>query len=178
MSAEVAVSNVLLALFAVLTASLVLGEFFERIGLDAVIGYIIAGLLLGPSILNWVSPHAMEDFAVIGAILILFLAGLKEEDASALYKNKTAMFMGLGILIVSFVLIFIVLSTPLMEVVAGKSFTFLQIVFLALAFASFCASLSDSSDEGLLRLVKKLGNFFFGGKDAASKEIPSKVFIL
>ena len=72
MSEAVAISNVLLSLFTLLIVSVILGEIFERIKLDAVVGYLIAGLLLGPSVLNWISPHAIEDFAIIGAILILF----------------------------------------------------------------------------------------------------------
>jgi len=157
MSGEVAISNVLLSLFAVLASSLILGEIFERLGLDAVIGYIIAGLLLGPSVLGWVSPHAMEEFAIIGAVLILFLAGLKEEDASALYKNKTAMMMGLGLLVFGFVIIFGVLSTPLMSLVAGKSYTFVQIAFLALAYA-----VVDLGVPAKMLMSKRLLNTEFG----------------
>ena len=70
---EVAITNVILSLFVLLGVSVIFGEIFERIKLDAVVGYLIAGLVLGPSLLNWISPHAIEDFAIIGAILILFL---------------------------------------------------------------------------------------------------------
>jgi Kef-type K+ transport system membrane component KefB len=157
MSSEVAITNILLSLFAVLIGSLVLGEFFERMGLDAVIGYIIAGLILGPSLLNWVSPHALEDFAIIGAVLILFLAGLKEEDASALYKNKTALFLGLGMLALTFAVIFIFLSTPLMAMISGKTYTFIQILFLALAFA-----VVDLGVPAKILMSKKLLNTDFG----------------
>ena len=106
---EALITNVLLSLFVLLSGAVILGEIFERLKLDAVVGYLIAGLVLGPSVLNWVSPHGVEDFAVIGAILILFLAGMKEQDASQLYKNKKAMVMGVGVLLISFVVLFLFL---------------------------------------------------------------------
>ena len=157
MSEAVAISNVLLSLFTLLIVSVILGEIFERIKLDAVVGYLIAGLLLGPSVLNWISPHAIEDFAIIGAILILFLAGLKEQDASALYKNKRAMFLGVGVLVITFIVIFAFLMSPLMPWLSGKEYTFLQILFLALAFA-----VVDLGVPAKILLSKKLLNTEFG----------------
>jgi len=157
MSEAVAIGNVLLSLFVLLGVSVILGEIFERIKLDAVVGYLIAGLLLGPSVLNWVSPHAIEDFAIIGAILILFLAGLKEQDASSLYKDKKAMILGLGVLIITFLVIFAFLMSPLMPWLSGKEYTFLQILFLALAFA-----VVDLGVPAKILLSKKLLNTQFG----------------
>jgi len=152
-----AITNVLLSLFILLGVAVILGEIFERIKLDAVVGYLIAGLLVGPSLLNWISPHAVEDFAIIGAILILFLAGLKEQDASALYKNKRAMVLGLGILIVTFLVIFAFLMSPLMPWLSGKEYTFLQVLFLALAFA-----VVDLGVPAKILLSKRLLNTEFG----------------
>jgi Kef-type K+ transport system membrane component KefB len=157
MSEAVAIGNVLLSLFLLLGVSVILGEIFERIKLDAVVGYLIAGLLLGPSVLNWISPHAIEDFAIIGAILILFLAGLKEQDASSLYKDKKAMILGLGVLVITFLVIFAFLMSPLMPWLSGKEYTFLQILFLALAFA-----VVDLGVPAKILLSKKLLNTQFG----------------
>jgi len=157
MSEAVAIGNVLLSLFLLLGVSVILGEIFERIKLDAVVGYLIAGLLLGPSVLNWISPHAIEDFAIIGAILILFLAGLKEQDASSLYKDKKTMILGLGVLVITFIVIFAFLMSPLMPWLSGKEYTFLQILFLALAFA-----VVDLGVPAKILLSKKLLNTKFG----------------
>ncbi|MBT3985405.1 cation:proton antiporter [archaeon] len=154
---EVAITNVILSLFVLLGVSVIFGEIFERIKLDAVVGYLIAGLVLGPSLLNWISPHAIEDFAIIGAILILFLAGLKEQDASSLYKNKKAMFLGIGVLVITFLVIFAFLMSPLMPWLSGKEYTFLQVLFIALAFA-----VVDLGVPAKILLSKKLLNTEFG----------------
>jgi Kef-type K+ transport system membrane component KefB len=154
---EALITNVLLSLFVLLSGAVLLGEIFERMKLDAVIGYLIAGLLLGPSVLNWVSPHGVEDFAIIGAILILFLAGMKEEDASQLYKNKKAMVMGVGILLITFIVLFSFLLSPLFPWIAGKEYTFLQILFLALAY-----SVVDLGVPAKILLSKRLLNTSFG----------------
>jgi Kef-type K+ transport system membrane component KefB len=154
---EAFITNILLSLFTLLFGAIIFGEIFERLGMDAVIGYTFAGLLLGPSVFNLISPESMENFAIIGAILILFLAGLKEEDASALYKNKTAIGLGLGLLIVSFIFLFIVFNTPLTEWIVNEKFTLLQVLFLALTYA-----VVDLGVPAKILMSKKLLNTDFG----------------
>ncbi len=55
-----------------------LGEIFERIGQPSMIGEIIAGIILGPSLLNLV--HRTEEIKVIselGIFLLVIIAGLE-----------------------------------------------------------------------------------------------------
>jgi Na+:H+ antiporter len=61
----------------VLIAARLFSELASRAGIPAVIGELAAGLLLGPSLLGWVSPDAtMELLAEIGIILLLFEVGM------------------------------------------------------------------------------------------------------
>ncbi len=58
----------------------------RRLGIPAVIGQLLVGVLLGQAGLNWVKPDILvHDFSEIGVILLMFLAGL-ESDLSLL-KN-------------------------------------------------------------------------------------------
>ncbi|MGH7341299.1 MAG: cation:proton antiporter, partial [Candidatus Rokuibacteriota bacterium] len=58
-----------------------LGEVFERVGQSAMIGEILAGVLLGPAILRFIEdPTVMGDLAVVsslGTFMIVLLAGLE-----------------------------------------------------------------------------------------------------
>ena len=70
----------LLALAAALVAAKLLGELSERLGQPAVLGELLAGVLLGPSVLGLV-PLSGGIFllAEIGVILLLFEVGLETD---------------------------------------------------------------------------------------------------
>lgn len=89
------VRHVLAALAAVVGLGYVLGRLFLRVGQPPVIGEVVAGILLGPSVLGAISPDAMhwlipgpdadpkgqvmaavQAIAQVGVILYLFLVGL------------------------------------------------------------------------------------------------------
>ena len=56
---------VVVQLFALLTVARVLGEAFSRIGQPAVVGELLAGVLLGPSIFGAVAPEAYGALFVV-----------------------------------------------------------------------------------------------------------------
>src|SRR5919201_1363741 len=67
----------------------------KRLGLGSVLGYLIAGVIIGPSALNLVG--AQEDvmrFAEFGVVILLFLIGLEVRPA-LLWRMRTTIF-GLG----------------------------------------------------------------------------------
>lgn len=66
-----------LMLAVLLLAARFLAELSTRLGIPAVIGELAAGLLLGPSVLGWVSPNVtLKILAEIGIILLLFEVGM------------------------------------------------------------------------------------------------------
>lgn len=76
-----------LILLAMLLAARVLGELAARLGAPAVIGELLAGVLLGPSLLGWVDPSpVIRLLAEIGIILLLFEVGL-ETDVMRLVRT-------------------------------------------------------------------------------------------
>ena len=80
--------HVLGALVAILLLGRWLGKLFVHFGQPRVIGEIVAGIMLGPSLLGWIWPAAMQFvlpaevapylgiIAQIGVILYMFLVGL------------------------------------------------------------------------------------------------------
>ena len=81
--------NILLSLFVMLAAAKLLGEVFERLRQPAVVGEILAGVLIGPSVLGWVAPSDFTNtLAEIGVIFLLFAVGL-ETKPSAIFKVGT-----------------------------------------------------------------------------------------
>ena len=96
-------AQMLLGLVVILIASRVVGIIFRRFGQPPVIGEVLAGILLGPSLLGRVAPGAMNfifpasaapvlsGIAQVGVLLFMFIVGvelntdrLRERSSSAL----------------------------------------------------------------------------------------------
>lgn len=71
-------AGVLTDLFLVLLAAKVGDEVFNRIGQPAIVGEILGGLLIGPSVLGLVEPgEVLSVFAELGVVFLLFWVGLE-----------------------------------------------------------------------------------------------------
>ena len=82
---------------ALLAAAVVAVPLFRRLGLGAVLGYLSAGLLIGPYGLGlFGDPEAILHVAELGVVLFLFLIGL-EMRPSKLWALRREIF-GLGLL--------------------------------------------------------------------------------
>ena len=116
-----------------LFASFIVGEIFERIGIESIIGYIVTGLVLGPSILDMIQPGTVKGFATIGASLVLFQAGLREENVVEIFRHRKGLQLGLGVLAGSFVFILGLLLVFGETLLPYESLT--AFVYLALGYA-------------------------------------------
>jgi Kef-type K+ transport system membrane component KefB len=77
---------VLIQIAAILLAARICGEVALRLRAPSIIGELCAGIILGPSLLNWIAPNEILSFlAEIGIILLLFEVGL-ETDLERLVK--------------------------------------------------------------------------------------------
>ena len=71
-------THILFALFLIFGSAKLLGELFERIKQPAVVGEILAGIILGPQVLNLIGASAIfPALAEIGVIILLFNVGLQ-----------------------------------------------------------------------------------------------------
>jgi Kef-type K+ transport system membrane component KefB len=82
-------AHVLLTLVAIIITGGLLGRLFARLGQPRVIGEVVAGIVLGPSVLGWLWPGAaafvlpasvgpfLGVLAQLGVVLYMFLVGLQ-----------------------------------------------------------------------------------------------------
>lgn len=83
--------RILLALFIAYLAARTAGEAFARVRLPAVVGEVLAGIVLGPSVLGWIHPDAtLETVATLGAIVLLFQVGLETPVSDLVKVGKPA----------------------------------------------------------------------------------------
>jgi len=84
--------NLLLQLFVIFVWAKVFGEFFERLRLPAVLGEILAGVLLGPFALRMVIPtDTVASVAELGAVFLLFTIGLETSPAELIRVGRMAL---------------------------------------------------------------------------------------
>lgn len=68
-----------------------LAEGAVRLGSPAIVGEIIAGILIGPSVLGWVTPNeVLSAFAELGVMVLLFRVGLECKSTELLRVGGTA----------------------------------------------------------------------------------------
>lgn len=90
-----------LIVIAFLAAAVIFVPIFKRLGLGAVLGYLFAGVLLGPSALGVTDePEEILHFAELGVVFLLFLIGL-ELNPHRLWSMRRDIF-GIGALQVVF----------------------------------------------------------------------------
>ena len=93
----------ILALGIIIGAAKVGGYLSSRLGQPAVAGEVLAGLILGPSVLNFLHWPAFTDahlgetialFAELGVLLLLFIAGLDLHLTDLAKSGKSAALAG------------------------------------------------------------------------------------
>ena len=82
MAAEAADSN-LVNVVALLAAGVVAVPIFKRLGLGSILGYLAAGLVIGPFGLGLFSdPEAILHVAELGVVMFLLIIGLEMKPAT------------------------------------------------------------------------------------------------
>ena len=97
--------TLLFELFAIFLAAKVIGEIFERLQLPAVLGEILAGVVIGPYALGWIHPSdTLGSIAEIGAIFVLFHAGLEISPGDLIKVGRTALLVAIAGIVLPFAL--------------------------------------------------------------------------
>lgn len=108
------ITTFLISISVMLFSAKLLGELFIKIKQPAIIGEIIAGVILGPTVLGMIFPSiflmlfpksheisiALESFTTIAVVLLLLISGLEVDLAMVLRQGKKAIYtsnMGLAI---------------------------------------------------------------------------------
>jgi Na+:H+ antiporter len=95
----------LFQLFVIFVWAKLFGEIFERLHMPAVLGEILAGVLIGPFGAALVVPESsIYSVAEIGAIFLLFTVGLETQPKDLLSVGRTSLYVALAGIAVPFVL--------------------------------------------------------------------------
>lgn len=91
-----AFESLLLTLVAVIVATKALGAIAQKIGQPAVLGELIAGVLLGGSVIGVLDPAdpVMHALSELGVLILLFQIGLHTDLRSLAKVGATALFAG------------------------------------------------------------------------------------
>jgi CPA2 family monovalent cation:H+ antiporter-2 len=84
--------DLILTLTGCLAAALVCGYVTFRLGLSPIVGYLLAGVVVGPTTPGFVANrHLAEQFAEVGVILLMFGVGLQFHVEELLAVRKVAL---------------------------------------------------------------------------------------
>ncbi|WP_167618398.1 monovalent cation:proton antiporter-2 (CPA2) family protein [Maribellus sediminis] len=129
-----------------LGAAVVTVPLAKKLGLGSVLGYLMAGIIIGPFVLGLVGQaDEVMHFAEFGVVLMLFLIGL-ELEPSLLWRMRRSIFGlgGLQVLITALVITFIALA---MNFQVNRALA----IGLILALSSTAIVLQTLSEKGLMR---------------------------
>jgi monovalent cation:proton antiporter-2 (CPA2) family protein len=147
--------SMLSSAFVYLLAAVVSVPLAKRLGLGSVLGYLIAGALIGPHVLGFVGERsgAVMHAAEFGVVMMLFLVGL-ELQPSLLWKMRTQL-LGLGGLQV--------VATALVAAAIGAALGFgFRVPFaigLILAMSSTAIALQTRQERGQLKTAGGQASF-------------------
>lgn len=141
--------NVILKLSIILVAGFIFGKGAKWLKLPSVSGYLIAGLFLGPSLFNFVTPEESKSFEIISELTLSFIAfGIGSEfmlkDIIAMGKKITIITLAevIGAIVVVFSVMYFIFDFP---------------VAFSLVIASMSAATAPAATIMVIRQYKSYG---------------------
>ncbi|MDQ0247786.1 monovalent cation:proton antiporter-2 (CPA2) family protein [Bacillus fengqiuensis] len=87
----------ILQLAIILIASKIAGDISVRLGQPSVLGKLLIGIVLGPSVLGLVTDtETLSEFSQIGVILLMFIAGLETDIDEFKRTGKASTYVGVA----------------------------------------------------------------------------------
>lgn len=98
------VHSFFLHLLIILLTARIFAELASRMQSPSVLGELLAGVVLGPSLLGWIEPYeALKLLAEIGIILLLFEVGLETNLMRLVHSGGQSLLVALGGFVLPFV---------------------------------------------------------------------------
>ncbi|KQO10634.1 cation:proton antiporter [Paenibacillus sp. Leaf72] len=145
----------ILTLMLIIAVSKIAGALSVKAGQPAVLGKLLAGIVVGPALLGWVdNSDWLAHFSEIGVLLLMFIAGL-ETDLEQLRKDWKASFsVALGGIILPFA------GGYGAAVLFGLSSA--QAIFLGLLLSATSVSISVQTLKEMNKLSSREGTTILG----------------
>lgn len=130
-----------------LAATVIAVPIFKKFKLGAILGYLVAGLVIGPQVMNWVNdPVTILHFAELGVVLLLFVIGLELQPDKLWRMRNQILFTGGGQLLVSASVIALILHFGL-----AFSWGISLVIGLALALSSTAFAVQLMTEHRILK---------------------------
>lgn len=130
-----------------LAAAVVAVPIFKRLKLGAILGYLVAGMVIGPSVMDWVSePETILHFAELGVVLLLFIIGLELEPEKLWKMRDQIIFTGGGQLFLSATVI-----AFSVKYIIGIDWTAAIVIGLAVALSSTAFAIQLMDEQNILK---------------------------
>ncbi len=137
------VENILIQLAIIVGIGLLLSAIVTFLKQPLIIGYIIAGIILGPSLLNIVTANGpIAAFAELGIVVLLFTVGLNLSPKVFRKSGKASLITGIGQIVITALLGFAV-SISLNYSMLSSAY-----IAIALTFSSTIIVIKVLSDTG------------------------------
>ncbi|WP_240421779.1 cation:proton antiporter [Paenibacillus periandrae] len=139
----------------ILLASKIAGDLSVKLGQPSVLGKLLIGIVLGPTVLGVVSNTEMlQEISQIGVVLLMFIAGLETDTEEFKRTGKASAYVGISGIIVPFSLGYLAgiwLELPQ-----------LQSVFLGLLLSATSVSISVQALKEMGKLKSREGTTILG----------------
>ena len=151
----------------ILITTTLAGVACKRVGIPAVIGQLLVGIVLGPAMLNIVHQDVfVHDFSEIGVIMLMFIAGMEcELELLKKYAKPSVMVAILGIVLPVEVLRELnVLSSKEGATILGASVVddIVVVIILSVAVGMIGASTGGNTEVSFIVKLIEQGLFFIG----------------
>jgi CPA2 family monovalent cation:H+ antiporter-2 len=130
-----------------LAATVIAVPIFKKFKLGAILGYLVAGLVIGPQVMNWVNdPETILHFAELGVVLLLFVIGLELQPEKLWGMRNQILLTGGGQLLISATVIALILHFGL-----AFSVTISLVIGLSLALSSTAFAVQLMTEHRILK---------------------------
>lgn len=137
--------GLLIQILIMLVIAIVTIAFFRRLGLPAILAYLLTGFLSGPSVFDWFSQSQMHSVAELGVVFLMFSLGLEFSLPRLWAMRRTVFGLGSAQLIITTLIAFLfallLLQTVTEAIVIGS----------VIALSSTAIVLQLLNEQGWLR---------------------------
>lgn len=140
-------ADVLTSAVVYLAAAVICVPIAKKLGMGSVLGYILAGILIGPFVLRFVGEEGQSimHFAEFGVVMMLFLIGLELEPKHMWAMRKSIVGLGAGQTLLSTAIFW------LAGLAIGFSWQASLALGLALAMSSTAIVLQSLKEKGMMQ---------------------------